>query len=120
MPTTPDGWPYPSTNDTPDVPRDIGALATAIDQRLPARMVTGQASVAMSNASTGSVAVTFPAGSFSAAPRVVVTVDSAAGAAGALIARVFSVTATGFTIGLTQAAGTPVTVTVPVEWIAVP
>lgn len=31
MPTTPNGAPYPASTDTPDVPRDIGALAAWID-----------------------------------------------------------------------------------------
>lgn len=70
MPTTAKGLPYPASSDVPDVPTDILDLATAIDLRLPTAYNLQTVSVSISASTSGAVAVTFPGGLFTGAPRV--------------------------------------------------
>ena len=102
MPTTASGLPYPSSTDTPDVPRDVKALADALEARLQRNVYSGAVTVPVSNASTASVAVTFPAGRFSAAPHVVVSTSGTS----FWCAFSASPTATGFTASVRHIDGT--------------
>jgi hypothetical protein len=73
------------------------------------------ANVSVSNAATGSLAVTFPAGRFTAAPAVSATAQSSN-----YFAVVWATpTATGFSVGVRQYTNTVATITVPVAWTAV-
>lgn len=89
------------------------AALTARFGKLPAAMAQGVQSVTISAAVTGTAAVTFPAGRFSAAPAV-----TAVAANSNYTAFVSSVTASGFTCGARRADGTTVTATLDVHWIA--
>jgi hypothetical protein len=85
----------------------------------PWRQVAGPAlnanvvNVGVSNAVTGSAAVTFSAGRFSAAPSVVATTE-----VGDYFAAVVNTTASGTTIWVRQNGGVAATKTVPVDWQA--
>lgn len=58
MPNTPNGLPYPASTATPDVPRDLAALATALDRLMPQdRVYVAQQSATTSVPSGGSGAV---------------------------------------------------------------
>ncbi len=41
MPSTASGWPYPTSTDTPDVVRDITAVANALEGRAPYKVLHG-------------------------------------------------------------------------------
>jgi hypothetical protein len=73
MPQTATGWPYPSETDTPDVPRDIKALADALEARVARAVLTGNTPVPVTSAASATAAVTFPAGKFTATPVIVVS-----------------------------------------------
>lgn len=85
---------YPTSTDTPDVPRDIGNLATDVVARTPYAYAFGQ----VSTPAGGSLAVTFPVGRFTAAPSVVVSVVSGAIPASVCQAYVGTPSSTGFTV----------------------
>lgn len=83
----------------------------------PTTVAAGVSPVSLSNASSGSVAVTLPAGRFSAAPAVVATIDNVSGTV--LICTVAGRSATGFTAWVTTtASGTKVTASTNVNWVA--
>lgn len=77
--------------------------------------LTGTVTVALSAASQGSVALTFPAGSFASTPKVVATVNAATFG---YFAVVTAKSATGCTIGVSQRDGTAATGSVVVDWVA--
>lgn len=62
MPTTPRLYPYPLATDTPDVPRDLYALAAYLDRWVPL-LVGGQVNVAcnVSGAFTADLTTLIPA-----------------------------------------------------------
>lgn len=84
---------------------------TAVAQDIQA----GTASVVVSNAPSGSIAVTFPR-PFAAPPTVVVAQN--ANTAG-WFAYIGGVTATGFLAQVTTKAGNSATGTIPVTWVAI-
>jgi hypothetical protein len=54
MPDTPGGFPYPAPTDRPDVPRDVQALAEAVDGRLGSlRFRLFGINIAVNNSATG-------------------------------------------------------------------
>lgn len=61
---------YPASTDTPDVPRDIGYLATDVAARTPRAYAMGYATTPAG----GSLAVTFPVGRFTNPPQVALAV----------------------------------------------
>lgn len=75
----------------------------------------GDITVSLANAASGSVAVTFPAGRFTAAPAVVATV---AGLSTTYVAGTGGRTAAGVTVIAFHRAGTASTVALTVSWIA--
>jgi hypothetical protein len=114
MPSTASGLPYPTSTDTPDVPRDIKALADALEARLPRASWSGQLSVPVSAANNATAAVTFPAGKFTAAPNVVVSTS------GTSFWAAFSsgITASGFTATVRHIDATVATATPSVHYTA--
>lgn len=84
------------------------AIATGVD-------------VLVFNASTSAeaLAITFPAGRFSAIPRVVATVDSGAAASIGIVPRVQGVTTSGYNLNGYVSTGTAQTASIPVDWIAI-
>jgi hypothetical protein len=80
----------------------------------PLPRASGTVPIALANASSASVAVTFPAGRFSAAPAVVTAIENPA-----YLNAVSARTATGFTGWIQQPAGTKATVSTIFDWIAV-
>lgn len=92
MPTTASGLPYPADTETPDVPRDIKKLADELEDRLPAAQHSAAITVTVTSADSGTAAVTFPAGKFTAAPIVVVSTSGTS----QWVAMSASATATGF------------------------
>ena len=117
MPTTAKGTPYPATTDTPDVPRDIQALAVNLDTRVPTKTQRGTTVVALAAASSGSTAIVF-ASAFVGVPIVTLTKRSGSTVAYPLIPQVTALTNAGMTITLAHAAGTNVTISPTVDWIA--
>ena len=115
MGTTSKGLPYPEPTDPVAAGADaIKALAQAIKQPL-----TGVVSVAVSNATTASQAVTFPAGYFTSAPTVTVTPTQSFGR---WLADCQGAPSTsGFTcrVFLRDASAGAETVSIAVGWIAV-
>lgn len=92
MPKTPKGYPYPTGSDTPDVPRDVAALATEIDDRLPGLIQAGMRGFGtLAAASATSLAVTFPI-QYDEPPVVVVSCDAAPKVNGGAV----NITALGF------------------------
>lgn len=117
MPTTSiQGLPYPASTDTPDVPRDIGALADALDGGVVKRIWAGSVSVTATASSTGTAPVTFPAGLFTTPPKVLVQTQATAVWVGIVSS---SVTTTGCTVGILHNTGASATATVTVNVLAV-
>lgn len=85
---------YPASTDTPDVPRDIGNLATDVAARTPFAYAFGQ----VTTPAGGSLAVTFPVGRFTATPTVVVSVVSGSMPGSVCQAYVGGPTSSGFTV----------------------
>lgn len=112
MPTV-EGLRYPTSTDTPDVPRDIGNLASDVAARTPYAYAVGQ-SITPAN---GTLAVNFPAGRFTKAPTVVGSIVSAALPGSACQLYVSAVTATGFTLK-THSQAAPTGGALTVAWIA--
>jgi hypothetical protein len=102
MPNTTNGWPYPADTATPDVPRDIKALADRLDAVAPMAMAAGVAAVpANATNPQSTVAVTFPVGRFTVAPIVVVSLVGSTGGTQRYVTRVHAgPTASGFTAGV--------------------
>jgi hypothetical protein len=102
MPNTPNGWPYPADTATPDVPRDIKALADKLDAVAPTAQAAGLASVpANASGATSTVAVTFPVGRFTVPPIVTVSLYGSTGGTQRYVPRVHTPpTASGFTAGI--------------------
>jgi hypothetical protein len=117
MGTTPKGFPYPEDTDlVSQGAQAIKALALAIDTNV-GRVAGGTANVNIAAANTAaSVAVTFPAGRFTAAPNVTAVPQTASPAGGFANTWVNSVTATGFAINHSRSSGSG---NVTHQWIAV-
>jgi hypothetical protein len=102
MPNTPNGWPYPASTATPDVPRDIKAVADKLDAVLPTAMAAGLATVpANATNPQSTVAVTFPVGRFTQPPIVTVSLMGSTGGTQRYVPRVHTPpTAAGCTLGI--------------------
>lgn len=85
---------YPAPTDTPDVPRDIGYLATDVAARTPRAYAQGT-SVTPAG---GSLAVTFPVGRFTNPPVVVTTIQTATMPGSVCQAYASAPTTSGFTL----------------------
>jgi ABC-type branched-subunit amino acid transport system substrate-binding protein len=110
MGTTNTGLPYPEpTNPIAQGADATKALAQAVNQPL-----SGSVPVNIANATSGTAVVTFTAGYFTATPRVVGVSQSS----GNWIIAIAAVSATSATIRV-GTAGSAVTATVTVLWIAV-
>lgn len=122
MAETTKGIPFPAGGDSPAGAAQMEALARAVDARVPGfACAAGTVNVSLSNAASGTAAVTFPAGLFEAGSTVLMFAQktSVAGAASALVENVQNVSHTGGTVVLAQASGTAVTVSAAVSWFAV-
>jgi hypothetical protein len=127
-------WPYAGPNDAPDVPywqqrlaEKGDAEATALDTRLDALETdtpqSGNITVSVTTGTAAGAATVSFNPPFSAAPNVVLTKATVAGAASSmrrLQPVVSGITANGFTANLETADGTNVgaTFAVAVQWIA--
>jgi hypothetical protein len=101
----------------------LGGLAPA-NPAVPFAMAAGTASITVaSGANTGSVAITFPAGRFSVAPKVTLGMSNAQGGSQSFIPRSYNETATGATVALYIApfatATAPNGFTQTIDWVAV-
>lgn len=108
MPATAKGFRYPSSTDTPDVPRDVGYLAADVND-LAGLHASGRVSTAAPGAIPGGsvgVVVTFPVGRFPSAPVVTVACESSSVAPS--FGMPSSITAAGFTLVRYQLAGAAV------------
>lgn len=85
---------YPTATDTPDVPRDIGNLATDVAARTPYSYAMGT----VTTPAGGSLAVTFPVGRFTKAPTIAVAVVVSTIPSSVCQAYPGGATATGFTM----------------------
>lgn len=113
--TTAKGHPYPLATEPVNAgAQAIRSLAESVDTLLPARTAVGNSNIVCTNAASAQTVVTFPAGRFSTAPRVVISPGN-----WSYIFQVFSITATGFTVGMRHYQGTVATATVSVNWQAV-
>ena len=114
--TSPLGYPFPEPSDTPDVPRDIKALAEAIQADVMGRVFqAGQVSVTISAGSQDAVKpVTFNP-SFPGTPIIIVQ-----GSNRGVHSRSTGASRSGFTAAVRLAAGNAGTdLTEYVRWIAV-
>ena len=82
----------------------------------PFAQAAGEATVTMSSVSNVSIAVTFPTGRFSVAPRVVCSPN---GGNSKIHAQATAITATGFTLYVSSGDGTSITVSTTCDWHAV-
>lgn len=110
---TPKGYPYPlGTDRLMDGDDSIHSLATAVDTNLG----TGAAGTSVVTVATGgtpsALAVTFPAGRFTVAPAVVVSVNQNANTG--VTATATGITTTGFALNAVRATSG----TVQCQWIA--
>ena len=116
MGTTPKGYPYPEPNDPVGQGDDvIKALAQAVDDKVGAS-AAGTATISLAAASAGSVAVTFPAGRFSAAPAVTASANNTA--AQHYVMNTGTPSPGGVIVVASQKASTQATISFPVSWIA--
>lgn len=121
MPTTGKGYPYPAATDTPDVPRDIQALAAFTDAKVPYAMAAGTVNVPVNNTAAATAAVTFPVGRFSptVSPVVAHSVNDGANANLRATRMQGLVSASGFGVLLDFTAASTIAGGVWVGWIAV-
>jgi hypothetical protein len=111
MGTTNKGLPYPEPTDPIAAGADaIKNLALVINQP-----VSGRVTITGTGVATASTAVTFPAGHFTAAPRVTASPSANAG----YIAYTAPPTATAVTLLITRADGANFSASTSVTWIAV-
>lgn len=124
MSTTPRGIYYP---DPSGVPRraDFEDLATTSDAAINSAadragaLASGTATVSLSGVNQNSVAITFPAGRFTSAPRVVATISNGVTGSGKLQAMVTGKSKDGATLFARTGDGTAATATnVAIDWIA--
>lgn len=107
------GLPYMvDTDPMADVAQSIEDLALALD-----KTIRGTATITLAASASGSVAVTFPAGLFSAAPIVTATVIRAAHF---YIVSADSITSSGMTLRVQHANSTSFSTSVVVHWTAGP
>lgn len=93
----------------------LGSLAGDATGKVVAGMCSGQATANVSSSASGDVAISFPAGMFTAAPKVVAISMSTN-----YYATLFTTpTTSGVTIRVNHKDGTAATVSVNVQWIAV-
>lgn len=119
MATTTKGWPYPVSTDTPDVPRDIKAVADNLDAKLPYAMTAQTITVSLSAAASGTATVTWPSGRFSQTPIVTSCKVSSSGSATALVEQITANSSTGCTVSVYDVNGTSVTASVTIHLIAI-
>lgn len=114
MANTAHGFPYPVSTATPDVPRDVKALADAVEASY-VEVAHGSAAVTISASAAGTVAVTFPVGRFTAVPTLTATCVGTS----QYVAMTSTPTATGATLTARQVDNASASTTVTVAWIAV-
>lgn len=108
--------PYPTSTDTPDVPRDIAALATAVSVRTVYRQASAKSAIIPAG---GSLAIVFPVGLFTQPPIVVVSPLATAMPTAVVQAYASAITAAGFTLLVhTSAALAGSAWNAGVSWIA--
>jgi hypothetical protein len=118
--STSDGWPYIAGTQNASLIDDYAVeLANKLDATVPFAFASGTVTVSLTAASSGTATVTFPTSRFSVAPIITATKVSGSGSATPLVPMVTTVSSTGATIGLYHPAGTAVTVSVTVHWIAI-
>jgi len=109
MGTTPQGLPYPEPTDPIAGGADaIKNLAAAVNQPL-----TGVVTLTGNGTATGSATITFPAGWFTAAPRVFVTPLIG------WVVNATAVTATGATLQAQRNDGSNFSTSGQIQWMAV-
>lgn len=115
MPTTATGFPYPTEQDTPDVPRDIKALSDYLETRVVRAVLSGNVPVPVNPAANnGTAAVTFPVGKFAATPVVVVSTSGTS----FWCAFTSGIGVGGFTATVRHIDGTAAVATPTVAWTA--
>jgi hypothetical protein len=118
MPNTTKGWPYPASTDTPDVPRDMKALADKADASLPFAVAAGTVTHTAASAAQTTVAVTFPVGRFTVAPIIQQSVQNNGASSTTYAPRTSAgVTTSGFTSVLNTTAA--VSGSTVVGWTAI-
>jgi hypothetical protein len=114
MPNTANGFPYPA--DTDPIAQGaaaIQALAAKVDTALRTS-AGGRVSIALNNVTSAAVAITFPAGRFSAPPALVATGENTS----TYIMSCSAVTATAASVTARYYLGTASTATVTAMWAA--
>lgn len=125
--TTASGFRYPVATDTPDVPRDIKALADDLEAFLgpivPYATAAGQLSVNGTGVVAGGnvqTALTFPAGRFTQIPRVYCSLSNAPSSSSYLVARLVPSSTTAGTLWVLNVGQASFTWTgLTVDWFAV-
>ncbi len=123
MPTTPKyGWVTPVFTDPNDVPTDLLSLATQIDSKLtellsklPAQQQSGLATINLTAAAGGTVAVTFPV-PFPASANLACQVTKATASLAKYSVYHTGLSNTGVTIGVYSGDGTSGTGTLTLHW----
>lgn len=115
--TTHYGWPYPAAGDSVDVPRDISALAVALDDLFwtgSPLIATGTVTMPLSG-TVATLAVTYGK-TFPSAPHVFCQCNTNAGNLSQWVFRAVGITTTGFQCNAGGPAGPT---TCSLQWFAV-
>lgn len=117
MGTTTKGYPYPEPTDpVANTDLAIKALAQQLDLVGFKALHVGDGTVNLSAAAVGNVGVTFPVGRFTAAPKVVATVENGSSV---YFVTVSGVTTAGCTLTVRHYTTTATTAAVKVNFVAV-
>lgn len=118
MGTTPiTGLPWPENTDpVANGAAAIRNLAETLDPRTPYATALGTATLVFTSSTAASIAVTFPAGRFTAPPLVFMA-QQGTGSSGLYAPRALSVTTSGFTVSGTLSVAA--TVNVVIAWHAI-
>ena len=101
------------------IEESLHALDDQLQERMPYAMATGTGNVNLSAATSGNVAVTFPAGRFSAIPTVTPNQSSGAGGTQTLVPRVLNPTVNGCSLYVYAGNSLAVTAQTIITFIAV-
>lgn len=113
--TSPHGFRYPlDTDPANDGAEAVRNLANDVDDRIGA-IAAGADSVALVAANNGTKAITFPAGRFASAPRVVAVATGTS----AYVMGVNSITTAGCNVTVRQINDVTATTSIAFHWIAV-
>lgn len=117
--STTDGWPYINGTQNASLIDDYALeLATKLDAVVPFAMAAGSATMTITAASNGSVAVTFPVGRFTVAPIVTCISAGGTGSSQFYVAHT-NLTTSGMTIQAFQRDNTTATASFTIHWHAI-